>query len=44
MKFIIGLVLGFVGGAYYALWQTVEAPDGLMVKFMEGAKALMELI
>lgn len=43
MRFFIGLIFGFIAGATYALYQTVEAPDGLVVNLMEGFKTIMEV-
>lgn len=43
MRFIIGLVSGFVLGCFYALHQTVEAPDGITVKLMKMFKSLLEV-
>jgi hypothetical protein len=44
MRFIPGFIFGFVAGAFFALYQTVEAPDGLAVKAMQGIKALLEVL
>jgi hypothetical protein len=44
MKFIAGAIVGFCAGAFYALYQTVEAPDGLAVKFMQGIKSILEVL
>lgn len=44
MKFITGFIFGFIGGAAFALYQTVEAPDGLAVKAMRGIKAILEVL
>lgn len=41
MRFFVGLIFGFIMGTFYALYQTVEAPDGIAVKLMEGIKTLM---
>jgi hypothetical protein len=43
MKFFIGLVFGFISGTFYALYQTVEAPDGLAVELMEKIKLILEV-
>ncbi|WP_272916301.1 hypothetical protein [Virgibacillus halodenitrificans] len=40
MRFFAGLLFGFIAGCCYALYQTVEKPDGLPVKIMEGIKAI----
>lgn len=44
MKFIVGFIFGFIGGAAFALYQTVEAPNGLAVKAMQGVKAILEVL
>lgn len=41
MKFFVGLVTGFMLGCFYALYQTVEAPDGAAVKLMQGIKLIL---
>ncbi|WP_281349706.1 hypothetical protein [Ornithinibacillus caprae] len=41
MKFFIGLITGFIGGCFYALYQTVEAPEGKIVGLMESIKAVL---
>lgn len=43
MRFLIGLIFGFISGCFYALYQTIEAPDGMAVKFMEGLKSILEV-
>lgn len=41
MRFFIGLIVGFIGGTFYALYKTVEAPDGALVGLMETIKTIM---
>lgn len=43
MRFFLGLVTGFIMGCFYALYQSVEAPDGIAVKLMEGIKTFLEV-
>ncbi|WP_281252224.1 hypothetical protein [Sediminibacillus massiliensis] len=43
MRFLSGLVIGFIAGTFYALYQTVEASDGLAVKIMKGIKSVLEV-
>lgn len=39
----VGLVLGFILGTFYALYQTVEASDSKLVSIMQSIKAIMEV-
>ncbi|MCR1833038.1 hypothetical protein NSA56_01335 [Oceanobacillus caeni] len=41
MRFFVGLLIGFMAGTFYALYQTIEAPEGKLVSLMQGIKALM---
>ncbi|WP_267206661.1 hypothetical protein [Salinibacillus xinjiangensis] len=41
MRFFAGLIVGFIGGCFYELYQTVENPDGAAVRIMEGIKAVL---
>ncbi|MFD1350126.1 hypothetical protein [Oceanobacillus caeni] len=41
MKFLVGLIIGFISGTFYALYQTVEVPEGKLVSLIQGIKALM---
>jgi hypothetical protein len=43
MKFFAGLIFGFISGTFYALYQTVEAPDGMAVQVMEKIKLILEV-
>ncbi len=44
MRFFFGMVTGFIGGVFYALYQTVEAPDGAAIELMKGIKAILEVL
>lgn len=43
MRFFVGVILGFICGTFYALYQTVEAPDGIAVNIMEKIKLILEV-
>lgn len=44
MKFFFGMVIGFIGGVFYALYQTIEAPNGTAIELMRGIKAILEVL
>jgi len=44
MRFFAGLIFGFISGVTYALYQTVEAPEGTTVNIMRGIKTILEVL
>ncbi|MGJ9460144.1 hypothetical protein [Oceanobacillus sp. CF4.6] len=44
MRFFVGLLFGFIAGTFYAMYQTVEAPEGKLVGLMENIKAIMGVL
>lgn len=44
MRFFVGLIFGFIGGVFYGLYKTVEAPEGKLVGLMESLKAILGVL
>lgn len=44
MRFFSGLIIGFILGTFYALYQTLEKPEGVAVKLMEGIKTILGVL
>jgi hypothetical protein len=44
IKFLVGVLFGFMSGMTYGVFQAVELPEGNFVKIMAFIKGLMEMM